>query len=186
MSHQADTGYALEEPDREPPTAPEATDLPEVTMADLHRTCDLARAEIARADAKAGLLAAIAIPIAGILLAVPSLTPLRGAIRALASAAATFMLVGIVYLGAVVWPQLRGDVGISFVSATPPDRLAEVIMKHSVSPAERRAFAAAESNLLARLATAKFRRIRRAILFFGLGTTLLFVTCISLTVGNLD
>lgn len=155
----------------------------DLAVEDLHRAGDLARMEIARADAKAASLAAIAIPIAGILLAVPSLTTLEAHNLVLAWTAASFMLLGVGYLGSVVWPNLRGNVGISFVSATSPEQLVKVSVDHSQDPDERRTYAARESNLLARLATAKFRRVQKAILCLGTGTLLIFVICISVTLS---
>lgn len=157
----------------------------DLAVEDLYRAGDLARMEIARADAKAASLAAIAIPIAGILLAVPSLTALQAHNLVLAWLAAVFMLLGIGFLGSVVWPNLSGNVGIAFTSSTPPEQLVKVSVDRSQDPVERRSCAAEESSLLARLATAKFRRIQKAILCLGTGTLIIFVICVSVTIASL-
>ncbi|WP_112141337.1 Pycsar system effector family protein [Glycomyces dulcitolivorans] len=150
----------------------------DAALAEIHRQINHARTNVTHADTKAALLAAGAIPITAVLVAAPSLTRPLGLLSAVAWIAAAFMFIGISMLGAVVWPRLAGGSGIKTGARRPPDQIIENALHASSSPESQLENAAAELELLATLAYAKFRRIQAAILCFAVAAVFMLVAAV--------
>lgn len=144
------------------------TEPTEAGIADLQRHIFNARADIARADAKAGLLAAAVVPIGGVLLAAPALTDQRGLASVLTWSAAVCVLVGVAFLGMVVWPRLDGDSGYIPLADLSVAQVVDMTRVRSEGLREREDAAVREFKFISKVAIGKFSRLRLAILCFGL------------------
>lgn len=152
----------------------------ETALASLHRKSESAQTNLSRADTKASLLAAGAIPVTALLLAAPGLTDPRGANTVVAWTAAGFMLAGICLLGTVVWPRLKGKAGINWTVDRSVDGIVEQVLAESHDPKLLLHDAAEECRILTALARAKFRRIQAAMACFGIAFVFVLLTAVSI------
>ena len=122
------------------------------------------RAEPARADAKASLL--LVVPSAGIGLGAGQLggLPLPAAVLAWSAVAAAVAAAG--FLGAVVWPQLRG------VEAHSVPALIAAAQAAGEDPEVDLTARAVEAARLRRLIVRKYRLLRMAIMVLGVALLL--------------
>lgn len=146
-----------------PFTAPSSVDAS--TLADLHTEGALVRAELARVDAKAGLLlswagAALAVVIT-VTTAATSTTRVPAVALAGLWAAAGLLGLAVAVLLLAVRPRIPRIGGTGFVvharAASPAALL------HTLTSADAASHVAADVWLLSRLAVAKYRRLRLAV-----------------------
>ncbi|THV27231.1 Pycsar system effector family protein [Glycomyces paridis] len=157
----------------------------ETALHEIHRQADGSRHMISNADTKASLLAAGTTPLAGLLLAAPSLTGSSDTASTLAWAGATFMLAGIGCLGAVVWPRLpAGDTGIRASANQPPEVVAQRILKNYGDSKMLLAASAKELSVLSTLALIKFKRLRAAMVCFAIAAVLMLATAIAFALSG--
>ena len=156
----------------------------ESAIAEAHRKIEHSRLMLAHADTKASLLAAGTIPLTALLLAAPSLTDPSGGTSAIAWSGAAFLLSGIGFLGAVVWPRLSGNSGIRATAHRSPEQVMAFLLE-TASDLNRRLLAASEEEtLLATLALDKFRRLRAAMTCFAIAAVLMLATAVALVVSG--
>lgn len=153
-------------------------------LEDAHRQIDHARVNVSHADTKASLLAAGTIPLAALLLAAPSLADHNGFVRAVAWTAASFIVMGIGFLGTVVWPRLSGSSGIRIAAHRSPDQIMRRLLEDSADPERRLRAATGEASLLATLAFEKFRRLRAAMACFAIAAVLMLAAAVGLAVSG--
>ena len=142
-------------------------------LGEIHRQIDHARINVSHADTKAALLAAGAIPITALLLAAPSLTEPSGSASVVSWVATSLMLLGIGFLGSVVWPRLSGRTGIRAGARRSPGHIIDLTLRLTADSDQRLLRAAEELSLLASLALTKFRRLQAAIVCFGVAAVFL-------------
>jgi hypothetical protein len=143
-----------------------------------HRRIEHARFNLSHADTKASLLAAGAIPIAALILAAPSLTRPSGFATAMSWCAAGLMLLGIAFLGCVVWPRLRGRSGIRAAANRSAEQVARELLAMSSDRERLLRNAAEELILFSTLALVKFRWLRAAIVCFAFAAVFMIVAAI--------
>lgn len=153
-------------------------------LAETLRQIDHARFSLSHADTKASLLAAGTIPVTALLLAAPSLTHPLGAVGAFVWASAGFMMIGIGFLGAVVWPRLGGNGGIRAAAHRSVEQVVDQTIRRVSEPEQHLRAATEELSVLATLAFDKFRKLQAAMANFAIAAVLMLATAIAFVVSG--